>query len=40
MATLYLRNVPEAVVERVQRLAPREGASLNAVAVPELAELS
>ena len=40
MATLYLRNVPEAVVERLQRLATREGASVNAVAVRELTELS
>ncbi len=40
MATLYLRNVPEAVVERLQRLAAREGASVNAVAVRELTELS
>jgi len=40
MATLYLRNVPEAVVERLQRLAAREGASVNAVVVRELTELS
>jgi len=40
MATLYLRNVPEAVVERLQRLATREGASVNAIAVRELAESS
>lgn len=40
MATLYLRNVPQAVVERLQRLAAREGASVNAVAVRELTELS
>ena len=40
MATLYLRNVPVAVVERLQRLATREGASVNAVAVRELTELS
>jgi hypothetical protein len=40
MATLYLRNVPEAVVERLQRLAAREGASVNAVAVRELTEVS
>ena len=40
MATLYLRNVPEAVVERLQRLAARDGASVNAVAVRELTESS
>lgn len=40
MATLYLRNVPKEVVERLQRLASREGASVNAVAVRELAEAS
>ena len=39
-ATHYLRNVPEAVVERLQRLAAREGASVNAVVVRELTELS
>jgi len=40
MATLYLRNVPEIVVKRLQRLAAREGASVNAVAVRELTESS
>ena len=40
MATLYLRNVPEAVVERLQRLATRDGSSVNAVAVRELTESS
>jgi plasmid stability protein len=40
MATLYLRNVPEPVVERLQRLAAREGASVNAIAVRELTEWS
>ncbi len=40
MATLYLRNVPDAVVERLQRLAAREGASVNAIAVRELTESS
>jgi plasmid stability protein len=40
MATLYLRNVPEVVVERLQRLAARDGASVNAVAVRELTESS
>jgi plasmid stability protein len=40
MATLYLRNVPEVVLERLQRLAAREGASVSAIAVRELAESS
>ena len=40
MATLYLRHVPEVVVERLQRLAAREGASVNAIAVRELTESS
>jgi plasmid stability protein len=40
MATLYLRNVPDVVVERLQRLAAREGASVNAIAVRELTESS
>ena len=37
MATLYLRNVPDDVVERLQRLAAREGLSVSATAVRELA---
>lgn len=40
MRTLYLRNVPDDVVERLERLAQRDGASVNAVAVRELAEVS
>ena len=40
MATLYLRNVPDVVVDRLQRLAAREGASVNAIAVRELTESS
>ena len=40
MRTLYLRNVPDEVVERLQRLAAREGVSVNALAVRELAETS
>jgi hypothetical protein len=40
MRTLYLRNVPDNVVERLQRLAANEGISVNAVAVRELAEVS
>ena len=38
--TLYLRNVPDDVVERLERLAARDGTSVNAVAVRELAEVS
>jgi hypothetical protein len=40
MKTLYLRNVPDAVVERLERLAQREGVSVSAVAIRELAEVS
>jgi plasmid stability protein len=40
MSTLYLRNVPDEVVERLKRLAEREGTSVNAVAVRELADSS
>jgi plasmid stability protein len=40
MRTLYLRNVPDDVVERLERLAARDGTSLGAVAVRELAEVS
>lgn len=36
--TLYLRNVPPEVAERLERLAAREGMSVNAFAVRELAE--
>lgn len=38
MATIYLRNVPDDLVERLQRLATLAGTSLNAVAIQELAE--
>ncbi len=38
--TLYLRNVPDEVVERLERLATTEGISVNAVAVRELAVVS
>jgi hypothetical protein len=37
MKTLYLRNVPEAVGDGLQRLADREGLSVSAFAVRELA---
>jgi hypothetical protein len=40
MRTLYLRNVPDDVVERLERLAAHENTSLSAVAVRELAEAS
>ncbi|MGB0878844.1 MAG: antitoxin [Mycobacterium sp.] len=37
MKTLLLRNVPAEVVERLDRLAARERASVTAVAIRELA---
>lgn len=40
MRTLYLRNVPDEVVARLERLAQRDGTSVGAVAVRELAEAS
>jgi len=40
MKTLYLRNVPDDVVERLERLADRDNTSVSAVAVRELAEAS
>jgi plasmid stability protein len=40
MRTLYLRNVPDDVVERLQRLAARDATSVAAVAVRELSEVS
>jgi hypothetical protein len=40
MRTLYLRNVPDVVVERLERLAARDATSVGAVAVRELAEVS
>lgn len=40
MRTLYLRNVPDEVVARLERLATRDGSSVAAVAVRELAEVS
>jgi hypothetical protein len=40
MKTLYLRNVPDEVVERLERLAAAESTSVNAVAVKELATVS
>jgi hypothetical protein len=40
MRTLYLRNVPDEVVERLERLAARDATSVGAVAVRELSEVS
>lgn len=40
MKTLYLRNVPDDVVERLERLAARERISVNTLALRELAEAS
>lgn len=40
MRTLYLRNVPDDVVGRLQRLAARDGTSVGALAVRELSEVS
>ena len=40
MRTLYLRNVPDEVVDRLERMAKHEGISVNAVAIRELAEAS
>jgi hypothetical protein len=40
MRTLYLRNVPDDVVERLTRLAKRDGTSVSSVAVRELADVS
>jgi len=38
--TLYLRNVPDDVVRRLELLAARDGTSVGAVAVRELADVS
>ncbi len=40
MKTLYLRNVPDEVVRRLERLADRDGTSVGAVAVRELSDVS
>jgi plasmid stability protein len=40
MKVLYLRNVPDDVAERLERLAAREGLSVSALAVRELAWVS
>jgi plasmid stability protein len=36
MRTLYVRNVPDDVVERLEKLAAEEGLSVNAVVLHEL----
>lgn len=40
MRTLYVRNVPDEVGERLERLAAREGMSLSAFVARELALLA
>ncbi len=40
MKTLYLRNVPDEVVRRLEQLAKRDGTSVGAVAVRELSDVS
>jgi hypothetical protein len=40
MRTIYLRNVPDDVGDKLERLARRAGMSLNAYSVRELTELS
>ena len=40
MRTLYVRNVPDEVGERLERLAAREGMSLSAFAARELAQVA
>lgn len=39
MRTLYVRNVPDDVAERLEALARAEGISMNALAVRELTEI-
>ncbi len=40
MKTLYLRNVPDEVIRRLERLAERDATSVSAVAVRELSAVS
>lgn len=40
MKTLYLRNVPDDVVLKLQRLAARDGTSVSALAVRELSDVA
>jgi hypothetical protein len=38
--TLYLRNVPDDVVARLERIAARDASSVSAIAVRELADVT
>ncbi len=40
MKTLYLRNVPDEVVQNLERLAARAGISVSAAAIRELGTLA
>ena len=40
MRTLYLRNVPDDVLERLERMAARDAMSVSALALRELTEAS
>lgn len=40
MRTLYLRNVPDDVIRRLEQLAKRDATSVAAVAVRELTEVT
>ena len=40
MRTLYLRNVPDEVVARLERLAKREGLSVSSAAIRELTDVT
>jgi len=40
MRTLYLRNVPDDVIDRLERLAARDKTSVSSVALRELADAS
>ncbi len=40
MRTLYLRNVPDEVAERLERMAAASGTSVNSIAIRELAASS
>jgi plasmid stability protein len=40
MKTLYLRNVPDEVAQRLESLAAREGLSVSAFAVRALSEIA
>lgn len=40
MRTVYLRNVPDDIAEKLEQLAARERASLNTFVLRELAEIA